>query len=88
MVRDTKNRVVGGLKGTKLVWFCLCDDDGTVRTRLGAIAICKDCDISKIDCEALKKTLIESPLSGVPPDMYEFSKFKKMKLELVKTYGE
>lgn len=88
MVRDTKNRIVGGLNGTKQVWLCLLDDKGEVLSRIGSIGLCKDCDISKIDCEELMKCLLASPMSGLPADLYEFGISKGMKIELIKTFGE
>jgi len=88
MVTDTAGRPIKALLGSKSIWLCLCDEAGKIKTRVGTVNLCKDCEVGTASAEDIKDNLINSRLSGVGELMPEIGMYPNLKLELIKRYGE
>lgn len=87
MVLDNRHNPVRGLDGTKVCWLTL-SSNGEVVTRVGTFPVCGKCDPKKVNLEALKKDLIDTPNTGISGKEPELYLNPDLGIEVVKTFGE
>ena len=88
MISDFNGRPINGMVGTTLVWVCLCDEEDNVKTRIGSLPICADCDPLTINPDRLIENLLLNPSSGLTSDAPELEMFPNKKIEIIKRYGD
>lgn len=82
LITDFSGRPINGIPGSKLCWITLAGEDGRIQTRVGTVALCKDCDVDKANVEEIKQALFAAIHSGIKGNEPEWTNLPIHKLEL------